>query len=40
MSDTVVYINYHYTDFVNNIDMCTEYGHVRITIDDLNDIKE
>lgn len=40
VNDTVIYINYHYTDFINNTDMCTENGHIRITIDDLNNVKE
>ena len=40
VSDTVIYINYSYTDYINNTDMCTESGHIRIIIDDLNNIEK
>ena len=40
INDTVIYINYSYTDYINNTDMCIENGYIRITIDDLNNVKE
>lgn len=39
VNDTVIDINYYYTDFINNTDMCTENGYIRITIDDLNSVE-